>query len=149
MPPTQIELGGDDVRVPGLEVHFGGDVHAKVAGRVHDIDWSHPQDGALEAELSASADGRELGRWLGDGATSGGTARFVGQLSGAVRAPRVMGQANFDDLTRELATLAGGHGQRERTDRDRWSQADGRAAHRCESETAAGSRLPDRRAPGG
>ncbi len=97
VPPTKIELGGDAVRVPGLEVR-AGDAYAKVAGRVHHIDWSHPQDGTLEAEVSATVDGRGLGRWLGDGATSGGTARVVAQLTGAVRAPRVTGQANFDDL---------------------------------------------------
>jgi hypothetical protein len=99
VPPTVIELRGDEVRVPGVEVHFGGDVHATVAGRVHDIDWSRPQDGALEGELTARADGRELGRWLGDGATSGGRARFTGQVTGPVRAPRVVGQASFDNLT--------------------------------------------------
>ena len=96
--PTRIELGGNEVRVPGVEVHFGGDVRATVAGRVHDIDWSQPDGATVEAKLTATADGRELGRWLGDGATSGGMARFAGQLSGAVRAPRIVGQASFDDL---------------------------------------------------
>jgi autotransporter translocation and assembly factor TamB len=98
VPPTKIEVGGDAVRVPRLQVHMG-DMHAMVAGRVHGIDWRYPQDGALEAELSGSVDGRGLGRWLGDGASSGGTARFAGRLSGSVGAPRVAGQANFDDLS--------------------------------------------------
>jgi autotransporter translocation and assembly factor TamB len=96
---TRIELGGSEVRVPGVEVHFGGDVRATVAGRVHDIDWSRPDAAALEGKLTATADGRELGRWLGDGATSAGMARFAGQVSGPVGAPRIVGQASFDNLT--------------------------------------------------
>ena len=97
VPATRIELGGNEVRVPGVEVHTR-DTHATVAGRIRDIDWSQPDGGVLEGKLTVAAEGRGLGRWLG-GVTGAGSARFAGALSGSLRAPRVDGQANLDDLT--------------------------------------------------
>ncbi len=98
VPPTRLELHGDELQVPGVEVHMN-DVHATAAGRVHDIDWSHPESSGLDAKLTFVAEGRDLRPWLGDGATYAGGARFAGALSGSVRAPRVAGQANLDNLT--------------------------------------------------
>ena len=128
--PTRIELGGSEVRVPGVEVHFGGDVRATVAGRIHDIDWSHPDDAVARRQAhrhapmdvssgAGSATARPAGEWLASRGSVRAGARAARGGPGELRQP-----------DRELASLAGRRGARERTGRDRWSRDRGRASRR-------------------
>jgi hypothetical protein len=98
VPPSRVELRGDDLRVPNLSVFTSG-AQAMLAGTLH-LDWAALAQSQLAASIRVRVDGRGLGPWLpGRPGGGSGSASFGGQLAGSIGQPRVQGQAWLQGLT--------------------------------------------------
>ena len=98
IPPTRIELRGDEIRAPRLTALTSG-AQATFVGEIHHLDWSRPSaTGTLEGTLSVLVDGRGLASsYLGG--TGSGAARAVARVSGSIASPHVKAEARLDALT--------------------------------------------------
>jgi hypothetical protein len=96
VPPSTIELHGNEVRVPGLAVITSG-AQATLAGTLR-VDWADRAASALEGRLRVLVDGRGLGPWLPARSTGSGTATLDMRLAGTLGAPRLRGRADIRAL---------------------------------------------------
>ena len=127
IPPTQVVMGGDEVRVANLVMRAPG-AQATLAGTLR-LSWADLAASALAGTISVVVDGRKVGPMLanvndlgdvgnagtGAGANPGaapaggagprravassGDADFSAAVSGSLRSPHVHGQARFRALT--------------------------------------------------